>query len=493
MRLPTGPDTSQKILVDALEQVQVLRDPNGRMLCLDLLADRLGFSLQAQVLPTTRQHLFSIVLACRRHRSGLAALLDVLDQMEPGSEAVRRAYHVLDGMRAADLLADRERERLLDVFSHVTCSHVAALCRTAAGLAAPEPSEEPRDLVDALVYLEQLNARSDGIPPVVVFVEHLARHLDGPSSDQLKEWNDQQARKLGVIDQLRSVRHQAVDVVLHHEHVEACLVLRIERYGIERNVYVLTDWRQIDPTGWYPQRGEDFTGTLAEIEAQVAELVEEAEVYWARHAALIRIEFLLPHELLNLPVDQWKLEASTDLPQPLGLRYQVVLRSLERARTHRWHRNWRHRWAKLHSDQGQSSNGRPMTHWCSSRTRDLRGLEALLIVRDELVSLVLSAPPPAAQAAVVDEVVIGLRNGLPVIIWHRDDGSHRPFDAAVRPLLNGLGDLPERVRQLRGRAPGAARSTGRIGGHVSLIWDDPDRPVEPVELPMAPCKEVPTP
>lgn len=493
MRLPTGPDTSLWVLVDALEQVQVMRDPNSRTLCLDLLAVRLGFTLQAQSHAVTRTHLLSIVLACNQHRSGLHMLIEVLDKMEPRSTAVRRASQVLDSMRAADLLADRDRERLLDVFSRATCTHVAELCRAAAGPVAAEPAEEPRKLADALVYLERLNARSDGVPPVVVFVEHLARHLDGPSVDQLREWNDHQARKLDVVDQLRSLRHQDVEANSHDRYVEACLVLRIERRGFDRNIFVLTDWRQIDPTGWYPQRGDDFIGTLAEIEAQVADLVEEAEAHWARHAASIRVEFLLPHELLNLPVDQWKLEASTDLPQPLGLRYQVVLRSLERARTHRWHREWRQRWAKLRSSRDYSVNGAPMTHWCSSRTRDLGALERLLVLREELVSLVLSAPPPPVRTTIVDEVVVGLRNGLPVMIWHRDDGSHRPFDAAVRPLLKGLGELPERVRLLRGRAPGVIRSNGRVGGHVSLLWDDPDRPVEPVELPTAPCKEVPTP
>ncbi|HWO62233.1 MAG TPA: hypothetical protein VNO31_19615 [Umezawaea sp.] len=491
MRLPIGPDASLWILVDALEQVHVLRDPYSRTLCLDVLAVRLGFSLQAPVHLTTRSHLFSIVLACDQHRSGLDTLIEVLEKMEPGSAAVRRAAQVLESMRAADLLADRDRERLVELFSRTTCTRVAELCRAAAGPAAAEPPEEPQELTAALAYLERLNARSDGVPPVVVFVELLAGALDEPLSDQYREWNDQQARKLGVVDQLMSMRHQAVEPRQHDRRVEACLVLRIERHGFDRNVFVLTDWRQAHPTGWYPQRGDDFVGTLAEIEAQVADLVEEAEAQWARHAASIRVEFLLPHELLNLPVDQWKLEASTDLPQPLGLRYQVVLRSLERARTHRWHREWRHRWAKLRSSQDHTVNGTPMTHWCSAKTRDLSELEALLVLREELVSLVLSAPPPPAPPTTVDEVVVGLRNGLPVMIWHRDDGSHRPFDAAVRPLLRGLGELPERVRQLRGRAPGANRSTGRIGGHVSLLWDDPDRPVEPVELPTAPCKEVP--
>ena len=457
MGSPTGPDAPLSGFVDALEQVQVLRDPNSRMMCLGLLEESLGFTLQVENFSTTRMHLFSIVLACRRHRSGLRTLLTVLDGMERESPAVSRAFQVLSSMEAADrprhaegvravdgefvadLLSDRDRMRLK--YYHVTCTHVAALYRAAVASPAAEPSGEPKDLADALDHLVRLNARSDGVPPVVVFVEHLARHLDGPSAEQFREWNDQQARKLGVVDQLRSLRHQDVEANSHDQHVEACLVLRIERRGFDRNVFVLTDWRQIDPAGWYPRRGDDFIGTLAEIEAQVADLVEEAEAHWARHAALIRVEFLLQRtpEPARRPVEAG---GSHDLPQPLGLRYQVVLRSLERARTHHWHRGWKQRWAKLRSNRDLPVNGTPMTHWCSARPRDLSALERLRVQREELVSLVLSARPARAE-------------------HERRRGRRRP---AQWPASDDLASRRRLAPPVRSGGPPPAQGVGRTAG-----------------------------
>jgi len=91
------------------------------------------------------------------------------------------------------------------------------------------------------------------------------------------------------------------------------------------------------------------------------------------------------------------------------------------------------------------------------------------------------------------EVLVGLRNGLPVMIWHRADGLKRVFSSAVRPLLVSHPDLPEQVRRLRG-GQGAVRFTGQICSHVSLLWDDPNRTVEAEELPTAPNgQEVPAP
>jgi hypothetical protein len=486
-----GPDGSLMLVVNALERVQVLRDPHSRRLCLDLLAEQLGFSLPVEFFPATRQHLFSIVLACRSHRAALPAFLMVLEQLEPGSSAVDGVRKVLDDMSVAELLPARDRERLLDIFSQVSCSHIAELCRAAAGPVVAEPPENDGSLTEVLAYLEDLNARADGLPPLLVFVEYLARHIVGMSSDSLHEWNDKQARKMNLLNQLRAVRYHNVDLVAAHGEREtvAYLVLRIERHGLHREIYVLANWRQIDPNGWYPQRGVNFTGTLAEVEAKVADLVEEAEVHWARYAASIRVEFLLPHDLLNVPVDQWKLEASSDLPQPLGLRYQVVVRSLERARTRRWHREWRLRWARLLAAQNGDSS-RTTTFWCGSlKTGDLKELEASLAVRQELVSLVLSTPPPPDQAGSVDQVVVGLRNGLPVMLWHRADGSSRAFDSVMGRLLDAPVDLPEQIRLLRGHPQRGNKPAARLAGHVSLLFDDPDRLVEPLDLPTAPTAE----
>ncbi|MCE7007939.1 FxSxx-COOH system tetratricopeptide repeat protein [Kibdelosporangium philippinense] len=84
-------------VVETLEQVQVLRDPIGRGLCLDLVAQHLGLPLQVRHFPSTRQHIYSILLACDQHPGALSAFLRVLGELEPRSRAVSWARQMLGG------------------------------------------------------------------------------------------------------------------------------------------------------------------------------------------------------------------------------------------------------------------------------------------------------------------------------------------------------------------------------------------------------------
>jgi hypothetical protein len=97
-------------LVKALHQVSFLADSPGRNLVLRLVTDDLGHPLPVIEYPQATAHLLSIVTACRDSAGGLQALLNVLEQLEPGTihmRAVRLAItrmledssHSVDDMR----------------------------------------------------------------------------------------------------------------------------------------------------------------------------------------------------------------------------------------------------------------------------------------------------------------------------------------------------------------------------------------------------------
>jgi vWA-MoxR associated protein C-terminal domain/vWA-MoxR associated protein middle region 0/Effector-associated domain 2 len=482
----SGRHDAWHIVVEALEQVQVLRDPTGRRLCMDLLTEYLGFPLQIMEFPSTRQYLFGFMLACRQHPDALEMLLRVLDQLEPGSRAVERVRQLVEDIQAMELVPDDDRKQLVELVSRAGFPRVAELSRAAAGPAAAEFPLDDQEPEEALGYLENLNARPDGVPPLLVFVEYLAHQVGGHLGDQLREWSENQARKMGVDDRISVLRAEAVDPAIVEEarSTIAHLVIRIERDSLDRGQYLMAHWRQADRSGWHPRRGHSLTGVLPEIERAVAELVEEAEATWARNAVGVHVEFLLPLELLNLPVDQWLVDTDSAIPRPLGLLYQVTLRSLERARTRKWHREWRRRWALLRDDVE-----RAISWWCpANNTSHLRTLDATLASRQEIISLVLRSAPSATRTADASEMLVGLRNGIPVMIWQRE-GSVRAFENTVRPLISGIGGLPERTRLLRGQAYQSPKPPGHVGSRVTLVWDDPDRLVEPVDLPAAPSVE----
>lgn len=88
------------------------------------------------------------------------------------------------------------------------------------------------------------------------------------------------------------------------------------------------------------------------------------------------------------------------------------------------------------------------------------------------------------------EVMVGVRTGVPVMIWHRADTNRQLFVDAIEAMRDALPRLTENLRLLRGRAKQAARPESHVGSRVSLLWDDPDRPVEPQDPPSAPIEEV---
>jgi hypothetical protein len=103
-----------------------------------------------------------------------------------------------------------------------------------------------------------------------------------------------------------------------------------------------------------------------------------------------------------------------------------------------------------------------------------------------VVSLVLHRPPDGNAPG---EVTIGVRTGVPVMLWHRAETARAAFNTEVVAMRDYLPDLVERLRVLRSRARQAARPETHVGNRVSLLWDDPDRSVEPQDPPAAPIEE----
>jgi hypothetical protein len=476
------------LLINCLEQIPSLKNPATRRLCLELLNERLKVGLVVDEHPTTRSHLIAIVQACRRqHSRGLSAFIDAVEQLEPGSLAVRRARAALKEITALDLVAERERGELLQLLNNSPGERLAELVRLAAGPAIEMTSSEQHPS-EALAALEKMNARSDGVPPLLVFVELLAACFSDERAEKLHRWNDQQAERIGLTEKLTAIRLEQAARTDAAPDVVAYLVIRIEPDLLEPERLILVPWRQHDPLVWRPQRGEEFVGDLDAIRSHVADLVADAESGWAKNAQSIRLEFLLPYALLNLPVDQWDRESGKIVPGQLGLHYQVAVRSLDRARSPRWHREWRRRWELV--KRMATGSGACDEHWLWSdgtKPRQLVALDAKLAARREVVSLVLHSVPEGDKPS---EVMIGVSTGLPVMIWHRGDSGRAAFETQIKAMRDDLTELVEAFRLLRCQAKQAARPDSHVGSRVSLLWDDPDRPVEPLDPPSAPIEGV---
>ncbi|MFJ4622940.1 hypothetical protein [Streptomyces sp. NPDC088812] len=129
----------------------------------------------------------------------------------------------------------------------------------------------------------------------------------------------------------------------------------------------------------------------------------------------------------------------------------MVVRSLQRCRTPRWHRAWRQRWAAV-TDTPEPA--RPLVVGGrrpeDPRHGDVSGLDARLKGDRSIGCLVLSQPPEGSTDG-AQEALVGLRCGIPALVWDaRNPAARRGVektDETVYGLLRNLSGLREAVTE----------------------------------------------
>jgi hypothetical protein len=485
LRTPRGPGNEILWeLVEALCHVPVLADLYGRNLVVGLLGDELGEVLPVQEQPVMSRHLVDIVIVCWDRPLGLKALARVVGQFDQGSLHMARVRDIVFDMTVLPYWQADARNAVIALLREVDVDDVDEVYRLVAGPTAPEL---PRGatFLDAFSLLESLNASPEGLPKPLVFIEHLAIRSRPEVALELHRWTSLQAVEFELGDELKAVRQAVRTTAVSVERVgraEGFAVFSLQRVGVTGDSYQLVHWRQLgSEDGWHPTRIDEHTGDLASVKNKVAVHIEDVEDHWADLDLVVQVEFVLSNDVLNLDVDQWTSEAETAMPVPLGCQYPVVVRSLERMGKRTWLRAWRARWGELRS---QLDNGgvvaEASNRWGGNGTEaDLRAMTADFARNPRAVSLVLSAPPCAASAG-CDEIAVGLRAGLPVIVWHRE-ACDAGFLQAAHGLLHGTSefDLLERVRWIRADAYAAGPGSGHCGHALTILYDDPSRRLVP--------------
>lgn len=476
-------------VVKALLQVPRLHELHERNLLVRMLADGWGGPLPVQEHPRPIEHLFSLVEACYTRPYGLESLVDMLERLEPGSAYVVAVRNAVEPMIPLEIWPSTERDNLFVLLDGVALPNFTELYKAAGGQSAPEL--RPRSTFrDAFESLEMLTGGPDGVPRALVFVELLANLVRTDLALSLRRWTERQAALIGIADELQKARQRpplaggsAAIPSGPAPRTPAYVVLQIRPEGVDGGTFRLSRWRQLDASGdWSPDRDPDYLGDLASVQNKVAELMENLEADWAAYQPAIFVEFVLPHELLNLDVDQWDWDTDPRLSEPIGCHFPVVVRSLDRMSTRKYHRSWFQRWQQLKQQLSNFGAIAPDSgYWSTSgNAESLRAISAAFEQQPALIALVPSAPPQAGAEG-TDEVVAGFRQGVPVMMWHRENCQSQGFADAVREILHGDDprDVLERVRVLRLSGYAAGGDLPHVGTKLTLLWDDPDRIVTP--------------
>jgi len=468
----------QEAVVDALAGAELADDARSRQLLLQVIGDKLPHPLPVPDQPVGRNHLVEIVSACASVDGGMKALVLAVWTLWPKSLVYKRIHQLVQEPQVRDLLPALELELLREHLTTMVIPQLPTLVRRAAGFAAA-PASFGGNAWDALRYLTDFNARADDLPPVMLFVEFVACQVGGVVGENLRQWNDEQAHRLGIVPVLRARRARVARVP---DDARLHLLIVVQHDGIDPDQCLLSYWRQDDPQVWPPPLGGTAAVMVRELEWRVDELIVSAERAWSGYPVTVGLEITLPRALLTLPVHRWCKEYDTGNPRPLCLDYPIVVRSLERMRSAHWHRVWRLRWGSLTEDPSPTR----ILFSGSVDTSEVNGIDAVLS-DPRWVMMVLAASPAIEPQPGSDELTAALRSGLPALMWH-PVSSPDDLRGIVGGLVDGgLVDVPGRVQRLRRSAFSDRTVDMGIARDLVLLWDDPDRLVvfdQPLDQPL---------
>ncbi|MCO1597013.1 hypothetical protein M8C17_17805 [Micromonospora sp. RHAY321] len=452
-----------------MEASAVVRDPNSRQLLLQELGHALGGALGYRELVVLRPQIVDLVTVCVDRPGGLRCLAECLELLEPGSTQTIALLLLADEWQAVELLADYDISWLRSLLS--TLEATAELRRfVTEARATPAP---PWCETAWHLFAHLASANSHGaVPPWLSLLDRIAPAVPQASLSRMNHLTAQLAKDWGMTDQVVASTPSPPSPT-----GTAYLVIQFEKYGGDDDTYIMSHWYQWASPVWQPIRGEDRHVPYGELEAAVDQVVNETERRWAKLAGAVTIEFVLPWQLINEPVDTWRKELDSPMPSPLTTEYPLVIRSLERLRASQWHRVWRSRWRGLADRVGE----RKLVHCAAQQHADVQ-LEAILKRETAVVALVLSETPTSDSVG-ERQLLVGLRSGVPAIVWHRGSSSTVDLCKTVSSMLGDhasgseVTELPNRAAQLRQQAwsEDPKGLDQHIGHGFVLLFDDPDR------------------
>jgi hypothetical protein len=453
-----------------LEASQVVRDPGSRKVFFDMLRDALLGDLPVREVDFLRPQLVALINACI-DRAALRTLAECVHLLEPGSAQTHEILRAADQWQLAEQFQQYDLDWLRPHLTNVRITQgLRQFVLDLRNEPVPEYCEHAWHL---LAYLSSTNP-VDGLPPWLQLLHRLITVV--PAARQLPSLVWQLADDWGAVDQLGATQFRRSARPDHRD--TAYLVIQFEKWGGEENTFIVSHWYQWAKPVWQPIPGGSEHVSYADLEAAVDKLVLAAEQRWSDQIGDVAIEFVLPWQLLNEPVDQWRKELDSPVPSPLAMEYPLVVRSLERIRAHQWHRIWRGRGQRLLRPAGGEDR-----HYCATGEQSAVQLEATLKGKADAVVLVLSEPP-ALNSVGQQEVLAGLRSGLPAIVWHRGEASvSGQLCETVTSMIghaesaSGLAELPKHAAKLRQAAwsEDPDQCNHHIGHDFAILWDDPDR------------------
>jgi hypothetical protein len=370
----------------------------------------------------------------------------------------------------------------------------------------------PNNILDIVTNLANMPRKSDLYPPIWLFVTYLSREpsisktireelraqiqkqLDETTRKTLKEW----------VDRLKKPKHSAIDPYL---------MLQIRQNHSRDSRFFVTAWLLSDdicdssrefvniegiPNFYFDSQFKRIALQEKELEFPNSPLLQKQQEGWPwqyiqnfigsiinfstgilnQHSSQFQltVEFFLPKELLNEPVDSWEPDNEYGFGNslPIGYDYKVVVRSNERLSSRYRARNlWWDKWQQVTQDETKPASGYFFsTTECPDDSKNL----FYQLNQKHFIGCSLQA---ALFATNQDNFFWCIyRAGIPIALWLRRHLCGLNYQDEIQNLLDSttIAELPEAVWQQRRLAREQQASfEEHIGYHLSLWWDNPYR------------------
>jgi vWA-MoxR associated protein C-terminal domain/vWA-MoxR associated protein middle region 0/Effector-associated domain 2 len=470
----------QRDLVDALERCEALRGEGGRQMLVDLLADVIRGVVSLHAHFTPRGQLVDVVRRCCAVPGGLHTLAQAAEMLDPWGSAVSTLRHLADEWEAVGALPIDDWNALRTALLSVRLAseeanerkRLRALVRSCTEGRIDELPSHCRSVWSTFLHLAGQNTAPRSLPPAMIFLVRIADEVgDSPPGAELRKWIRRWSEALESAELLQEATWRPVEINMSGD---VHLVIQFDPDPTDRDRFVVTHWRHWGARGWHaPRRGDTPVGRT-DLESEVDRLISDLEVDLGNTPEAldgqIFLAFIVPWEMLNVPVEYWRKASMSQDAVPLAVDHPVVLSSLDRMRAARHRLAWKQRWRTL-ARQPEGNRA----YWSRpSGSEYFTRLAAELNADNRIVSLVLSEPPADRKSTAWREVAMAFRAGIPAIMWDREDCTAESFRAAITTVHaeGAVAELPRRIAALRREA---LRSGGHAGLTLAVLWDDPDR------------------
>ena len=293
-----------------------------------------------------------------------------------------------------------------------------------------------------------------------------------------------------VVEQISKNKQSQDDFCQEIGEKEAYLITTLEPFDEKRKEFLFNGWliigepkdnsEYLDRCQSLLNHNENESGIkceLSQVEIILDNFIERCFAFLPKDHKLI-IEIFLPIDLLETEVEWWNIKDYDYSKTPIGTKYPVRLRSIERLDERylqRYLYQWQQKWQKAKSVLRQQPTQQDFGHLDLIKDETFT-IEYLLYELEEKIGLKLTSCPPRHKRQDLFKAI--LKSTIPIALWTRYYFPEQNKEIDKLFVLKPLCFLCDSIKKKRMEALAQrdeVQKQKHLGSHLALLWENPYR------------------